>query len=95
MVSPPSQTFGKQIIIRRSFTRTGSSTYKIGTESGEIYSTKRADLQKILDHLHIQIDNPICILGQEDAKRFLASKTPKQKYEVRRVARFGVVNVVI
>ena len=65
-------------IIRAS---TGSSSYKImNGRTKKTISTKKADLSMITDHFDIQVDNPIAILCQEEAKKFIKSKDPKAMY---------------
>lgn len=43
-------------------------------------TTKRDELQNILDHMNIQVDNPIVVLNQETSRNFLQSKSAKDKY---------------
>lgn len=45
-------------------------------------STKRADLNRILAKMNLQVDNPVCILNQETAKNFLHSNDEHQKYKL-------------
>lgn len=49
---------------------------------GKIVSTKRDDLNKILDHMNIQVDNPMNVLTQDNARSFIASTDEKVKYQV-------------
>uniref|UniRef100_A0A8C4Q4U3 Si:dkey-119f1.1 n=1 Tax=Eptatretus burgeri TaxID=7764 RepID=A0A8C4Q4U3_EPTBU len=49
--------------------------------SGKVISIKRQDLNIILDHFNIQVDNPICMLNQEMSKCFLQTKNPSEKYK--------------
>jgi structural maintenance of chromosomes protein 6 len=69
------------IVIERSFTKDGSSGYKLKAESGKIISTKKETLDEITDYFQIQVDNPMNILTQDKAREFLASSSDKQKYE--------------
>jgi chromosome segregation ATPase len=36
-----------------------------------IFSTKKTDLEDLIEHINIQIDNPVCFLNQETSKTFL------------------------
>lgn len=56
--------YGKSIIIRRAFTRDGSSSWKITSKDGTVISTKRDELAAICDHMNIQVDNPMNVLTQ-------------------------------
>jgi hypothetical protein len=44
--------------------------------------TRKATLDAILDHLNIQVDNPMTVLTQDQSRQFLASATGKDKYNV-------------
>ena len=74
-------TFGDHIRIVRRLAKTGASTYKIQNAEGVTVSTKRQDLQDILDHFAIDVMNPLCILTQEMAKKFLANSSDEEKYK--------------
>ena len=51
-------------------------------QTGKLVTTKRADLNRILAKMNLQVDNPVCILNQETAKNFLHSSDEKQKYKL-------------
>jgi chromosome segregation ATPase len=42
-------------------------------------STKKEDLNQLLDQLNIQVENPVAVLDQEEAKKFLTGR-PEDKY---------------
>lgn len=44
-------------------------------------STKKADLEDIIDAFAMQIDNPMNVLTQDMARQFLNDSTPKDKYK--------------
>lgn len=46
-------------------------------------STKKQDLNLILDYFNIQIENPVTVLNQETSKNFLCSNKPTDRYKVR------------
>lgn len=63
--------FGDKIIVIRQIQASGSSTYKLKNAYGDVISTKRADLQKMVFFMNIQVDNPVCVLTQDAARGFL------------------------
>jgi structural maintenance of chromosomes protein 6 len=74
--------FDDVIIIERRFSRDGGSGYKIKSKSGHIVSTKREELQEILDHIQIQVDNPLTVLTQDTARSFLGNSSVGEKYKL-------------
>ncbi|KAF9545005.1 Structural maintenance of chromosomes protein 6 [Mortierella hygrophila] len=72
--------YGESIIVERRISLDGGSSYKIKNAKGKTISTKRDDLAAILDHMNIQVDNPINVLSQDSARQFLQSSTPADKY---------------
>ena len=56
--------YGKSIVIRRAFTRDGSSSWKVMSKDGTLISNKRDELAAICDHMNIQVDNPMNVLTQ-------------------------------
>ncbi|XP_012142309.2 structural maintenance of chromosomes 6 isoform X1 [Megachile rotundata] len=75
-----SDVYGDTITIVRSIG--SSSAYKIKNWKGELISTKRNELDNILQAMNIQIDNPIAILNQDISRTFLVSSKPEEKYEL-------------
>eukprot|EP00731_Ephydatia_muelleri_P016543 Em0009g967a len=79
--------YGDTIVVERHIRSDGTGTYKLKSGStsgnrGTIVSTKKEELQHILDHLNIQIDNPVSLLSQETSRNFLHSSDPKNKYKL-------------
>jgi len=72
--------YGDSIIIERHFSSTGSSGFKIKSANGRIITTKRAELDEITDHYNLQMDNPVNVLTQDQARQFLNNSTPVDKY---------------
>lgn len=72
--------YGKSIIVERHFTKTGASGFKIKAENGRIISTKRAELDAIIDYFTLQFDNPMNVLSQDMARQFLSTSSPAEKY---------------
>lgn len=64
---------------RSSFQHSGGG-YEIRAHDRRVVTTKREDLSNILDHMNIQVDNPIVVLNQETSRNFLQSKSAKDKY---------------
>lgn len=71
---------GDSIIIERHLQRQ-ASTFKILDHRRRVVGTTKSDVDAICDHYAIQIDNPLTILTQETAKRFLANSHPTDLYE--------------
>ncbi|KAF9420263.1 hypothetical protein HW555_003484 [Spodoptera exigua] len=77
--------YGDYITIVRHINASGGSSYKIKSASGEIISTKYEDVNAITLAHDIQVDNPISVLNQDDARSFHASD-PKKKFGLFRKA---------
>ena len=71
--------YGNTITIHRRITQ-DTSSFKLKSIDGRVVSTRRDELNAILDHFAIQADNPLMILNQDAAKQFLQSSTPAQRY---------------
>lgn len=72
--------FGNNIIIIRNITASGSSSYKVKSDTGDLISTQSREVHNITLGLNIQVDNPICILNQDTSRNFLNSNNPKNKF---------------
>lgn len=48
--------------------------------ASQVISTRRAELTAICDHMNIQVDNPLNILTQDNARQFLAASKPREMY---------------
>lgn len=44
-------------------------------------SDKKRDLDAITDYYSLQIDNPMNVLSQDNARQFLSNSTPAEKYK--------------
>ncbi|OAK95228.1 P-loop containing nucleoside triphosphate hydrolase protein [Phaeosphaeriaceae sp. SRC1lsM3a] len=73
--------YGDSITVERHFNRSGTSGFKIKDMNGKVQSTKKAELEDILDAFSLQIDNPMNVLTQDMARQFLNHSTPKDKYK--------------
>lgn len=76
--------YGDHITIIREINASGSH-YKIKAASGEIISTRLKEVEAIKHALGIQVDNPISVLNQDDARSFLG-KGPEKMYALFRKA---------
>ncbi|KAG4099809.1 P-loop containing nucleoside triphosphate hydrolase protein [Neocallimastix lanati (nom. inval.)] len=76
--------YGDHIIIERELRKDGVNGYKIKNSVGKIIASSRKELNHILDHMCIQVDNPMNILNQDLARQFISSSTPEEKYNVTR-----------
>lgn len=71
--------YGSKISIERRFARKGSATLRLLDEHGKYVSKDKKELRQILDSLKITVDNPVCVLDQENAKNFIRGKA-RDKY---------------
>ncbi|GAQ90174.1 DNA repair protein RAD18 [Klebsormidium nitens] len=74
--------FGDRIIIERQVTAAGSSGFKLKSSAGKIVYTKRDELDKMVDHFNINVENPCTVMSQDKVKQFLhtGSATDRYKY---------------
>ncbi|KAI0912422.1 hypothetical protein F4823DRAFT_199561 [Ustulina deusta] len=72
--------YGDSIICERWFTKTGSSGFKVKSAAGRIISTKKAEVDDIVEWYCLQVDNPLNVLSQDNARQFLNAATPAMKY---------------
>ncbi len=57
--------------------QTGASTLKLKSVSGKEVANKRTDLQAMLDYFNIDVDNPVNVMGQDAARKFLSAGTAR------------------
>ena len=76
------ELYGDVISIERRFSRDGASGYRIKSKTGNLVSTKREELQEILDHIQLQVDNPMTVLTQDTARQFLGNSSGGDKYKL-------------
>jgi len=75
------EIYGDKITVERSISLTGSyNGYKLLDIDGKERSRSKKDLDDMLDQLNIQVENPVAVLDQEEAKKFLTGKA-EDKYE--------------
>jgi chromosome segregation ATPase len=73
--------YGEAIIVERLFSRAGTSSFKLKSANGRVISSKKGDVEDVIEHFQMQIDNPMNILTQDAARQFLNSSSPAQKYK--------------
>ena len=73
-------TYGDTITVERCIPKaSGYSGYKLYDAQNREQSRSKQDLDRLLDYLNIQVENPVTVLDQEEAKKFLTGK-PSDKY---------------
>lgn len=75
------EIYGPSIIVERHFSKSGGSQFKLKSSKGAIISSKKADVEDIVEFYQLQVDNPMNILTQDKAKSFLHQSTPAEKYK--------------
>ena len=73
--------YGNTITVERNFNRAGTSGFKLRAANDRIVSTRKADLEEIGDYYALQLDNPISVLTQDQARQFLSSASSNDKYK--------------
>ncbi|KEY64368.1 hypothetical protein S7711_06397 [Stachybotrys chartarum IBT 7711] len=73
--------YGDSIIVERHFTKSGTSGFKIKSANDRIISTKKQEVDEISEWYALQMGNPLTVLSQDNARQFLNSASPAQKYK--------------
>lgn len=73
--------YGDSIIVERHFSRSGVSGFKLKSAEKRLISTKKADLEDIVDFFALQLDNPMNVLTQDMARQFLSHSNGTDKYK--------------
>lgn len=73
--------YGDSIIVERHFSKTGSSGFKIKSADNRTISTKKQEIDEISEWYALHMGNPLTVLSQDNARQFLNSATPAQKYK--------------
>lgn len=74
------EKYGRIIQVERKITKNGTGGYALISHKGEIISREKRELEKLLQHFNIFVDNPCCILTQEQSKSFI-NGAEKEKYD--------------
>lgn len=75
------ETYGNVVKVERHFSKNGQSGFKLKSEFGRTISTKKADIDEITEYWGLQVDNPLNVLSQDNARQFLNAATAAQKYK--------------
>ncbi|KAK2770859.1 DNA repair protein [Colletotrichum kahawae] len=75
------EIYGETIRVERHFSRAGSSGFKLKSVTGKTISTKKADVDEISEYWAFQVDNPLNVLSQDNARQFLNSSSASMKYK--------------
>jgi chromosome segregation ATPase len=76
------EKYGSEITIERTIRRdTTSAPYSLRSETGKKVSSKKTDLDAILDTFNIGVSNPMTFLSQDQARSFLTASSDADKYK--------------
>ncbi|PSR85483.1 RecF/RecN/SMC N terminal domain-containing protein [Coniella lustricola] len=75
------ELYGDFIQVERRFNRSGTSSFRILSAGGKIITKKKQDVDDIVEYYCLQVDNPLNVLSQDNARQFLNQATAKQKYK--------------
>jgi len=73
--------YGDAIIIERHFSRHGSTGFKIKSVTGRTIETKKSEVEEIVEFYCLQVDNPLNVLSQDNARQFLNAASNSMKYK--------------
>lgn len=73
--------YGETIIVERHFNMNGSSSFKVMSANNKIISRKKQEVDDIVEYFCLQVDNPLNVLSQDNARQFLNQASAKQKYK--------------
>lgn len=68
------KVYGEKIIVERRINRTGQTEYALYDHQKKKISNQKSELDKILRSFNILVDNPCCILTQDESKKFIHGK---------------------
>lgn len=72
--------YGEKITIERRITESGNTTV-LKDSHGKKVSAKKEDLQELVDHFNIDVENPCVIMSQDKSREFLHSGSGKDKFK--------------
>ncbi|KAL1867842.1 hypothetical protein VTK73DRAFT_3923 [Phialemonium thermophilum] len=75
------EVYGDSIVVERHFSRTGTTGFKIKSATGQTISTKKQEVDEIAEYYCLQVDNPLNVLSQDNARQFLNAASASQKYK--------------
>ena len=74
-------TYGDSIIVERNFNKSGASGFKLKTANEYTVSTKKGDVDDVVEYYCLQVDNPLNVLSQDNARQFLNAASASVKYK--------------
>lgn len=73
--------YGKRITVERKIVKGhGATGYAIISADNKVQSTEKKELERILRNFNIFVENPCCVLTQEESKKFIQGSS-KDKYD--------------
>jgi len=73
--------YGDSIIVERHFNKKGTSGFRVKSATGQTITTKKQEIEEIVEYYALQVDNPLNVLSQDNARQFLNASTKAQKYQ--------------
>ncbi|WVQ96237.1 hypothetical protein IAU59_003341 [Kwoniella sp. CBS 9459] len=74
--------YNPHIVIERTLSTNGSSSYKFkASRDGKVIANKRAELTAICENFQVNIDSPLTILTQDQARSFLQNSDSHKLYK--------------
>ncbi|KAF3763752.1 hypothetical protein M406DRAFT_85163 [Cryphonectria parasitica EP155] len=73
--------YGDFIQVERRFNKRGTSGFRVLSAGGRVISKRKQDVDDIVEYYCLQVDNPLNVLSQDNARQFLNQSTPKQKFK--------------
>ncbi len=75
------ELYGDAVIVERRIKRGSAGSYRLRSGDGKrIVSERKDEIEALCDHYKIQVSNPLAILTQDTAKKFLVNSTPANLY---------------
>lgn len=75
------EIYGDTITVERRFKRNGGGGFKTFSAGGALISDKKSEVNDISEYYCLQVDNPLNVLSQDNARQFLNQASAKQKYK--------------
>lgn len=77
-----SDVYDPNIVIERTITKTGGGYKFKSSKDGRTVATKREELAQILASLNVNVDSPLTVLTQDQARSFLSNADDAMLYRV-------------
>ncbi|XP_061353023.1 structural maintenance of chromosomes protein 6A [Gastrolobium bilobum] len=74
------EIYGDVIVVERRISESTSSTI-LKDQQGKKVGSRKADLQEIVEHFNIDVENPCVIMSQDKSREFLHSGNNKDKFK--------------